>query len=433
MTESQLLELFRQALRVSLAFPLVASGAACGGGSTATSDGGASDGAKRADAEGHDAARRDATHDSATARDAASDHGSSSAPDSGEDTGARVDSGKRDAESHEAGATNDAGETKDAVARDSARSDAGGTHPHDAGIDCGYAVTHCYAAVPAACVAITLSPDASGYLPTSDCEMVCPSSFDQPSCFLGDLHDGGLVAAFFDGGRRTFACENNNSCGNGRGYEGMELAAVRGQTSPLGRYLAETAQLEGAAVDAFRILRDELLAHGAPDELVRAAEEARADEVRHARTTRSLAGRFGPTPPQPRARRRPVRPLEAIAVENAVEGCVRETYGALLAHHQASAAEDARDPAGDGGHRGGRDAPRCPRLGGRGLGRVAPGRRGARSGPGGATGGRARGTGRRHARGASVARARGRAPRRDERGAHAGGARSEALVLTPCR
>ena len=341
MTESQLLELFRQALRVSLAFPLVASGAACGGGSTATSDGGASDGAKRADAEGHDAARRDATHDSATARDAASDHGSSSAPDSGEDTGARVDSGKRDAESHEAGATNDAGETKDAVARDSARSDAGGTHPHDAGIDCGYAVTHCYAAVPAACVAITLSPDASGYLPTSDCEMVCPSSFDQPSCFLGNLHDGGLVAAFFDGGRRTFACENN-SCGNGRGYEGMELAAVRGQTSPLGRYLAETAQLEGAAVDAFRILRDELLAHGAPDELVRAAEEARADEVRHARTTRSLAGRFGPTPPQPRARRRPVRPLEAIAVENAVEGCVRETYGALLAHHQASAAEDAR-------------------------------------------------------------------------------------------
>jgi hypothetical protein len=29
-----------------------------------------------------------------------------------------------------------------------------------------------------------------------------------------------------------------------------------------------------------------------------------------------------------------------MAVENAVEGCVRETYGALIAHHQASTAAD---------------------------------------------------------------------------------------------
>jgi hypothetical protein len=31
-----------------------------------------------------------------------------------------------------------------------------------------------------------------------------------------------------------------------------------------------------------------------------------------------------------------------VALENAVEGCIRETYGALVAHHQAQA---ARDPA----------------------------------------------------------------------------------------
>src|SRR6185503_14935870 len=38
----------------------------------------------------------------------------------------------------------------------------------------------------------------------------------------------------------------------------------------------------------------------------------------------------------------PLRDLEAIAIENATEGCVRETYGALLGFWQARA---ARHPA----------------------------------------------------------------------------------------
>jgi hypothetical protein len=36
------------------------------------------------------------------------------------------------------------------------------------------------------------------------------------------------------------------------------------------------------------------------------------------------------------------RSLEQLAVENAVEGCVRETYGALLATWQARAAAEPR-------------------------------------------------------------------------------------------
>jgi hypothetical protein len=35
-----------------------------------------------------------------------------------------------------------------------------------------------------------------------------------------------------------------------------------------------------------------------------------------------------------------LRSIEAMALENAVEGCVRETYGALLAAYQARAARD---------------------------------------------------------------------------------------------
>jgi hypothetical protein len=51
--------------------------------------------------------------------------------------------------------------------------------------------------------------------------------------------------------------------------------------------------------------------------------------------TRELALRHGACSLPGAAAPRPVRSLEDIAVENAVEGCVRETYAALLAHHHA--------------------------------------------------------------------------------------------------
>jgi hypothetical protein len=57
-------------------------------------------------------------------------------------------------------------------------------------------------------------------------------------------------------------------------------------------------------------------------------------------TTR-LAKRFGATPPRPKVARRQSRSLEAIVRENVVEGCVRETFGALLATWQATRAADA--------------------------------------------------------------------------------------------
>jgi hypothetical protein len=120
------------------------------------------------------------------------------------------------------------------------------------------------------------------------------------------------------------------------------LAARRGRgATPLGAYFAEVAQLEAASVPAFAMLRDELRAHGAPEELVARAEEARRDEIRHARVMRALARRFGGRVSRPRVQRRPVRSLEAIALDNAVEGCVRETLGALVGGYQARTSRDA--------------------------------------------------------------------------------------------
>ncbi len=91
---------------------------------------------------------------------------------------------------------------------------------------------------------------------------------------------------------------------------------------------------------AFDRLARELVAHGAPASLVRAARRAQRDEVRHARLMRRLAERLGVQVCGPEAKRLPVRPLAEVARENAVEGCVGETYGAVAGLLAASRAPD---------------------------------------------------------------------------------------------
>jgi hypothetical protein len=76
---------------------------------------------------------------------------------------------------------------------------------------------------------------------------------------------------------------------------------------------------------------------------VRAADRAARDEIRHARVTARLARRRGATPPKVVvAEPASARPLVDFAIENAVEGCVRECFGALVATGQATRARDRR-------------------------------------------------------------------------------------------
>ena len=144
-----------------------------------------------------------------------------------------------------------------------------------------------------------------------------------------------------DGGVYELTCILNCSApGPGRRPPGLVAAAASGGCD-VGRYLAEAAHLEAASVHAFRRLGRELRAHGAPNALVAGTRRALRDEARHARAMRRLASRHGATSPAVRVANTPVRSLEEIAVENAVEGCVRETFAALLAVHQSRAAGDA--------------------------------------------------------------------------------------------
>jgi hypothetical protein len=127
-------------------------------------------------------------------------------------------------------------------------------------------------------------------------------------------------------------------CPGGRRPEGLVLAGAG--AAGAGELFATVAQLEAASVPAFDRLARELRAHGAPDGFASEAVRAQADERRHARLMAGLARRFGARPPRPVIPDAEVRTLEAVAADNAVEGCVREAYGALVAMHQAARAAD---------------------------------------------------------------------------------------------
>lgn len=111
-------------------------------------------------------------------------------------------------------------------------------------------------------------------------------------------------------------------------------------TTRAGAWLAQAAWLEAASIPAFVYLARELDAFGAPRGLARAALAAVRDEIRHARIMNTLAARFGGRPPVADVALPAPRTIEDLAIENAIEGCVRETWGAIVAMWQAERAQD---------------------------------------------------------------------------------------------
>jgi hypothetical protein len=136
----------------------------------------------------------------------------------------------------------------------------------------------------------------------------------------------------------TVTCMELLTCG--RRFAGLRKVATK-RASPLGALFAQSAYLEEASVTSFEVLASELRAHGAPPRLVTSALRSAREETRHARTMTSFANRHGANVARPKAPRRNTRTLARIARENAIEGCVRETYGALVATYQATHATDA--------------------------------------------------------------------------------------------
>jgi hypothetical protein len=202
------------------------------------------------------------------------------------------------------------------------------------------------------------SPDADGTCPE-------PASFDVPidACTIivcsvdgagerEDVHDSG-------GETRAACCYpvtafTETGCVDGRPLtvEGaVRLADVvarddwgaGSQSAPVPAELREllaaewarAGLVEHASIAAFAKLSLELLGLGAPADLVRDAQRAGADEVRHASDSFALAARFGGAPvgPGPLALEgvRVGVDLVTLARETVLEGCIGETISAALA------------------------------------------------------------------------------------------------------
>lgn len=130
-------------------------------------------------------------------------------------------------------------------------------------------------------------------------------------------------------------------CPGGRHHADLHARAHGTGPTPIAAFFAREAHGEAGSVLAFRRLARELRRHGAPADLIARAQVAAADEVRHARAVGKLARAHQGNIPKVDARPASDRTLFDLALENAVEGCVHETYAAAQAMHQAATAPDA--------------------------------------------------------------------------------------------
>jgi hypothetical protein len=192
----------------------------------------------------------------------------------------------------------------------------------------------------------------------TECGPFCPDNTSVPyECYLW-AGDGGVTVQTLDGGGPEGGLGEAGTAGlptnipptgivvwcdtclmGGRRPPGLRRAR-RSRGSAVGRYFAGMARLEAASVTAFEVLATELAALGAPTRLTSAARRSARDEVRHARAMTRLAGRFGVRVRPPRVGPRRWGSLAKLARDNASEGCVRETFAALVATWQAQHATD---------------------------------------------------------------------------------------------
>ncbi len=135
-----------------------------------------------------------------------------------------------------------------------------------------------------------------------------------------------------------------------RGWSDAEVAPCLDALSSeeresLAQAFTADALLEHASVASFAHASLELLAVGAPAELVAGAHRAAIDEVQHARLCFALAQAYGGRPlgPSPFPFNRSVavsEDLADIAARAARDGCIGETLAALVAAEQLARATD---------------------------------------------------------------------------------------------
>lgn len=168
------------------------------------------------------------------------------------------------------------------------------------------------------------------------CELLCEVWQDAKSasvdtCELQLYDDGDSAGTISCTGTGSYSCDGRRPLGH---------VEARRQGNSAGAYLANCALLEAASVEAFEQLAAQLESWGAPAELIARCRQAAEEERRHAEAVAQLAEARG-APSHAPACEPAGADLQAVALHNAVEGCVHETWAALAAHWRAKRAEDA--------------------------------------------------------------------------------------------
>lgn len=167
-----------------------------------------------------------------------------------------------------------------------------------------------------------------GDLPKERCDVLC-AGFQTRACNVSTNRDKKPIVF----------CHAANPCMGRPMSDGGDEACPSGAGMDV--YLAFARRMEALSVDAFHELESDLARFGAPSALRRACRRAADDEARHANAMARLLEARG-VRPAPIARRpaSSFASLFALALHNERHGVVGETWGALVAAHQAEHAED---------------------------------------------------------------------------------------------
>jgi hypothetical protein len=202
--------------------------------------------------------------------------------------------------------------------------------------------------------------DAAMYLTPSTCggETMSDATFKDGQCCYSVYHYGcGTGRPFLVGREAAFAApRRGEAAGSGararaggwtdEGGKTPDLAALTpSERARLAATWTRDGLLEHASVASFGRFALELMAAGAPADLVDLAHRAALDEIRHARLCLGLASAYAGEVIEPArfpfgGRVDIEDDLAAIAARAASEGCVGETLAAVLAAEQHAAAKD---------------------------------------------------------------------------------------------
>jgi hypothetical protein len=177
-----------------------------------------------------------------------------------------------------------------------------------------------------------------GQLTEDSCSTLCT---EQAGVYYDYLCSCDYTGSDSDG-NHPVTCEASVCAVEGRGHANISKLTTATGKSELARYFVRAYHAEASSVGAFLQLRAELQFHDVPVDLQQRCLKAAVEEVHHARMMAKLVQDEGCELPELQFGEFCERSLFELALDNAVEGCIYESFSALKAQYQSTNARDER-------------------------------------------------------------------------------------------